>query len=77
MTINPFLIFLSLAIWIWAWGAVGGLIAVPSLLIITSILGHILPTAPSLSAKTRRETAGIEERRAVLAAGVAEETPSA
>ena len=28
MTINPFLIFLSLTYWIWAWGPVGGLVAV-------------------------------------------------
>jgi len=43
MTINPFLIFLSLTYWLWAWGPVGGLIAVPSLLILHSIVTHILP----------------------------------
>ena len=43
MTINPFLIFLSLTYWIWAWGPVGGLVAVPSLLILYSIATHILP----------------------------------
>lgn len=43
MTVNPFLIFLSLTYWLWAWGPVGGLIAVPSLLILYSIATHILP----------------------------------
>lgn len=43
MTINPFLIFLSITFWLWVWGPVGGLVAVPSLLIITSALSHILP----------------------------------
>ncbi len=43
MTINPFLIFLSLTFWLWAWGPVGGLIAVPSLLILYSVVTHILP----------------------------------
>jgi predicted PurR-regulated permease PerM len=44
MTINPFMIFLSLTFWIWAWGPVGGLVAVPSLLILYSVIGHILPS---------------------------------
>ena len=43
MTVNPFLIFLSLAYWLWAWGPVGGLIAVPSLLVLYSVATHILP----------------------------------
>ena len=43
MTLNPFLIFLSITFWLWAWGPVGGLVAVPSLLIVQSILGHMLP----------------------------------
>lgn len=38
MTMNPFLVFLSLAFWIWLWGPIGGFIAVPSLLIIYALL---------------------------------------
>lgn len=54
MTINPFMIFLSLTFWIWAWGPVGGLIAVPSLLVLYSIITHILPTRTVAPRKSRR-----------------------
>jgi predicted PurR-regulated permease PerM len=54
MTINPFMIFLSLTFWLWAWGPVGGLIAVPSLLILYSIVTHILPTRQVTPRKARR-----------------------
>jgi len=54
MTINPFMIFLSLTFWIWAWGPVGGLIAVPSLLVLYSIVTHILPTRTVAPRKMRR-----------------------
>jgi predicted PurR-regulated permease PerM len=43
MTINPFVIFLSISFWLWLWGPVGGLIAVPSVLVAYSVLGHLLP----------------------------------
>lgn len=33
MTINPFLVFLSIAFWIWLWGPIGGFVAVPVLLV--------------------------------------------
>ena len=46
MTLNPFLIFLSLTFWLWVWGPLGGLVAVPSLLIVISLLSHILPDPP-------------------------------
>ena len=54
MTINPFMIFLSLTFWLWAWGPVGGLIAVPSLLILYSMVTHILPTRQVTPRKARR-----------------------
>jgi predicted PurR-regulated permease PerM len=54
MTINPFMIFLSLTFWLWAWGPVGGLIAVPSLLVLYSIVTHILPTQQVSPRKARR-----------------------
>lgn len=44
LTLNPFLVFLSIGFWIFAWGPVGGLVAVPSLLMLTSFLAHILPS---------------------------------
>ena len=54
MTVNPFLIFLSLTFWLWAWGPVGGLIAVPSLLILLSTITHILPVRQLPPRKERR-----------------------
>ena len=32
LTINPFLVFLSIAFWAWMWGPVGAFLAVPILL---------------------------------------------
>ena len=55
MTINPFLIFLSLTFWLWAWGPVGGLVAVPSVLVLHSIVTHIIPTRGSVPARERRK----------------------
>jgi hypothetical protein len=46
LTLNPFLIFLSISFWLWIWGPVGGLVAVPSLLILTSLLSHVMPSRP-------------------------------
>lgn len=70
MTINPFLIFLSLTFWLWAWGPVGGLIAVPSLLVIYSMVTHILPTrtVTARKAKLAREAAVDALEAAPLAA---------
>jgi predicted PurR-regulated permease PerM len=55
MTINPFLIFLSLTYWLWAWGPVGGLVAVPSVLVLHSVITHIIPTRAVISARLRRK----------------------
>lgn len=55
MTINPFLIFLSLTYWLWAWGPVGGLVAVPSLLVLHSVITHILPTRAVVAARVRHK----------------------
>lgn len=43
LTLNPFVIFLALAFWIWIWGPVGGFVAVPALLILYAIGGNIIP----------------------------------
>ena len=67
MTLNPFLIFLSITCWLWAWGPVGGLVAVPSLLIVQSILGHVLPSKPIEPRRPVRRTARMTEKQLVLA----------
>lgn len=67
MTLNPFLIFLSITFWLWAWGPVGGLVAVPSLLIVTSILDHALPSKPSRPSKPLPLPRTISAKDAVLA----------
>ena len=44
LTLNPFVVFLSIVFWLWLWGLIGGIIAVPMLLILYAILNNILPT---------------------------------
>ena len=38
MTLNPFVVFLAIAFWIWLWGPIGGFVAVPLLLVTCSII---------------------------------------
>lgn len=67
MTLNPFVIFLSITFWLWAWGPVGGLVAVPTLLIVTSILTHALPSKPVSPKRPVRRTRNMTDREALLA----------
>lgn len=67
MTLNPFMIFLAITFWLWAWGPVGGLVAVPSLLIATSILAHMLPSKPLQPSRPVRRTSDMSERDELLA----------
>lgn len=80
MTINPFLIFLSLTYWLWAWGPLGGLIAVPSLLILHSVATHILPMRDLRPQRVRRKLdadASEDVRDAVKAASPAKDAEPA
>jgi predicted PurR-regulated permease PerM len=43
MTLNPVFIFLSLAVWTWVCGPAGGSVAVPFLLIVQVVIGHLRP----------------------------------
>jgi predicted PurR-regulated permease PerM len=67
MTLNPFIIFLSITFWLWAWGPVGGLVAVPTLLIATSVLTHTLPSRPVMPKSPVRRTSNMSEREELLA----------
>ena len=67
LTLNPFIIFLSITFWIWAWGPVGGLVAVPTLLIAQSLIAHALPSKPVKPRRPVRRTAKMSERDLLLA----------
>ena len=57
MTLNPFVVFLSIAFWIWLWGPVGGFIAVPCLLIVYAVIRNILPiNAPGARNEPKRQS---------------------
>ena len=43
MTLNPFVVVLALVFWIWLWGALGGFIAIPALLVCYAIVRNIFP----------------------------------
>ena len=62
MTLNPFIIFLSITFWLWAWGPVGGLVAVPTLLIAQSILFHALPGKPIEPSQPVRRTRNMTDQ---------------
>lgn len=67
MTLNPFIIFLSITFWLWAWGPVGGLVAVPTLLIAHSILSHAVPGKPVMPRRPVRRTRNMTDREELLA----------
>lgn len=67
LTLNPFLIFLSITFWLWSWGPVGGLVAVPTLLIAQSMLLHALPSTPVAPRRPVRRTATMTDRDVILA----------
>jgi len=67
MTLNPFIIFLSITFWLWAWGPVGGLVAVPSLLVVQSIMAHVLPSPELVPKKPVRRTARMSDKDLLLA----------
>lgn len=43
LTLNPFVVFLSLAFWTWLWGPIGAFLAVPLLIVSFVALGHLFP----------------------------------
>lgn len=51
MTMNPFIVFLSLVFWLWIWGPVGGFVAVPTLLILQALIINIIGIAPLTKTK--------------------------
>jgi predicted PurR-regulated permease PerM len=41
MHVNPLLVFVSLVFWLWLWGPVGGIVAIPILVWSLYVLGHL------------------------------------
>ncbi len=70
LTLNPFIIFVSIAFWLWVWGPMGGFVAVPVLLVLQSLIMHIFPTtqnlpkivARKLEQKVAADTAEVEAK---------------
>jgi hypothetical protein len=61
LTLNPFIIFVSIAFWLWMWGPMGGFIAVPTLLDLQSIIMHIFPSTAAVPRIVQRK---LEEKAA-------------
>lgn len=45
IAVNPLLIFMSLVVWVWLWGPIGGIVAIPVLVIVMALL-NIFETVP-------------------------------
>ncbi len=54
LTLNPFIIFVSIAFWMWLWGPMGGFVAVPSLLVMQSIIMHVFPSTADVPKAVQR-----------------------
>ena len=54
LTLNPFVIFVSIAFWMWLWGPMGGFVAVPSLLVLQSLILHIFPSTVDVPKAVQR-----------------------
>ena len=74
LTLNPFLIFVSIAFWLWLWGPVGGFVAVPSLLVLQSLIMSIFPSTAKVPQLVQRK---IEAMQAADAAAVEAEAAEA
>jgi predicted PurR-regulated permease PerM len=75
MMINPFLILFAITYWLWSWGPIGGFIAVPSLLVLSSIATHILPMRPLVVRRAQRKLEAEKAAEVKLAAAEAEKAP--
>ncbi len=56
MTLNPFAVFVAILFWLWLWGPIGGLVAVPLLLVADAVIVSGQPR-PAVRASTLRNRA--------------------
>lgn len=54
LTLNPFIIFVSIAFWMWLWGPIGGFVAIPALLVVQSMIMHIFPSTADVPKAVQR-----------------------
>lgn len=54
LTLTPFIIFASIAFWLWLWGPMGGFVAVPFLLVLQSLIMHIFPSTAAVPQAVQR-----------------------
>ena len=79
LTLNPFVIFVSIAFWMWLWGPMGGFVAVPSLLVLQSIILHIFPSTVDVpkAVQRRLEARATSDAREILSTEPPPETKRA
>ena len=67
LTLNPFVIFVSIAFWMWLWGPMGGFVAVPVLLVVQSFVTHVFPSTAGVpqAVQRRLETRATADAREV------------
>jgi predicted PurR-regulated permease PerM len=67
LTLNPLIVFLSLAFWLWLWGPVGAFLAVPIVVLSVITLYHCLPPGQrevfSLGIRRKPDKPGAQLRR--------------
>lgn len=79
LTLNPFIIFVTIAFWMWLWGPMGGFVAVPWLLVVQSMIMHIFPTTADVPRAVQRKLearATIDARAATPTTEPPEPTPA-
>jgi predicted PurR-regulated permease PerM len=69
LTINPLAVFVALTFWLWLWGPIGALLAVPILIVGLVIVMNVLPRRPEAVRKRRLGPSG-------KAASAPRDTPS-
>jgi predicted PurR-regulated permease PerM len=73
LTLNPFIIFISIAFWLWLWGPVGGFLAVPSLLVVQSLMQSVFPFTAKLPEIVHQKVEAMHAAEAAAAEAAAAE----